>query len=229
MIISRREALAGLGAGLLLAGAPPRAQTQTMQRRFAILRDGEPIGQQILDVRSGDDGRLQVAVDIELSVQMLGITAYRYEMSNRELWRGGRLRSMRSETDDDGDKDFVRVKYANKRLEIDASGHQGAVPPDAVSTTYWSPAFLNRKTWINSQTGVPIHVSAAALPPGEVDAPIGAFATDRWRVTGENLDIVLHYVGGEWVSVEFDARGKPAHYLPEDMGSDLWPVWESSL
>lgn len=227
MIVSRRAALTGIGAGLLLAGT--RLRAQTMQRRFTVLRDGEAIGEQVLDVRPGENGRLHVAVDIELSVKLLGVAAYRYRMRNRETWRGGRLIAMDSETDDDGDKDFVRVKYANKRLEIDGSGHQGAVPADAVSTTYWSPDFLSRKTWINSQTGIPIHVTTTEMPPGEVEAPVGAFATDRWRVTGENLDIVLHYAGEEWVSVEFEAGGKPAHYLPEEMGPEFWPVWEASL
>lgn len=193
-----------------------------------MLRAGDDIGEQSVEIRAGADGALQVAVDVDLRVRILGITAYRYTMRNRETWKRGRLISMDSRTDDDGDDDYVKAKAVGDKLEIDGSVFQGSVPGDAVSTTYWSKEFLNRKTWINSQTGVPIEVTAAHLGAGRVDAPSGPIATERWNVKGANLDVILHYAAAEWVSVEFDAGGEPAIYIPTEIGSDFAQLWDGS-
>lgn len=227
MILTRRAWLAAAGGGLALSALPRFANAATGARRFQVIRDGEDIGWQTIDVSTGADGALHVAIDIELRVKLLGVTAYRYEMRNRETWRDGRLVSMDSRTDDDGDKDFVRVKPAGDALAVEGSAFQGQAPAEAASTTYWSMDFLNRGTWINSQTGVPIAVTAEALGPGGVDTPAGRIATERWRVTGDNLDVTLHYADGEWVSVAFDAGGAPAIYIPTDRGADFAALWNA--
>ncbi|WP_340109207.1 DUF6134 family protein [Pikeienuella sp. HZG-20] len=229
MTISRRALIAGVGAGLAAPAAFAAGETAGGARRYTILRGGAVVGSHTHDVRLDADGRVQVAIDIEMKIKVLGITAYRYEMANRETWAGGRLLRMDSATNDDGDQDYARVKPAGDMLEIDGSAHQGAVAGDAASTTYWTPAFLKRKLWINSQTGVPIAVTAARIADGGVDAPFGRIATQRWTVTGENLDITLHYANEEWVSVEFDAGGEPAQYIPDAMGPAFAPLWAASL
>lgn len=228
MILSRRSLLGGIGAGLALH-APRLMAAGGGVRRFRVLRDGSDIGTQSVDVRAGADGALQVAVDVDLRIKILGVTAYRYTMRNRETWKDGRLIAMDSRTDDDGDNDYVKAKAAGEMLEIDGSVFQGTAPGDAVSTTYWSKAFLERRIWINSQTGVPIEVTVADLGAGRIDAPSGPIATERWSVKGDNLDIILHYAAAEWVSVEFDAGGEPAIYIPTELGPDFAPLWAASL
>lgn len=223
MMLSRRAALIGLGAGLLLP--PASFAAEGGRRSFTVLRGGDPFGTHLIDVRLGEGGAAEVAIDIELRVKMLGMTAFSYTMENREVWKGGRLVSMNSVVNDDGEADFARAKAVGDEIEIDGSGFQGRVPGDAVSTTYWSRAFLERKIWINTQTGVPIDVVTAAAGPGSV----GGIATERFTAKGEKLDIVLHYAGEEWVSVEFDAGGEPAAYVPESLNAELAPVWVASL
>ncbi len=222
MTISRRAVVAGLGASLIL---PAPAFAAGGRRVFDVLRGGDPIGTQLVDVRPGPEGSAEVVIEVELKVKILGITAYRYEMENREVWKGGRLISMNSRVNDDGDADHARAEAAGEVIEIDGSLFRGAVPADAVSTTYWSRAFLNRKVWINTQTGVPIEVAATPLGAGEVQGR----ATERFNVKGGNLDVVLHYAGEEWISIEFDAGGEPAIYLPQDLSAAFAPVWTASL
>lgn len=229
MTISRRALIAGFGAGLAAPGAFTALAAAGGVRRYTILRGGAVVGSHTHDVRLDGDGRVQVAIDIEMKIKVLGITAYRYKMANRETWAHGRLIRMDSATNDDGDQDYARATPAGDLLEIDGSVYQGAVAGDAASTTYWTPAFLKRKIWINSQTGVPIAVTVARLADGGVDAPFGRIATQRWAVTGKNLEIILHYVNEEWVSVEFDAGGEPAQYIPDAMGPDFAPLWAASL
>ncbi|MEX2519031.1 MAG: DUF6134 family protein [Paracoccaceae bacterium] len=224
MNINRRALIGGISAGLL-APAGRLMASDGGQRRFTVYRDGAKIGSQVIDVRPGAGGGVQVAIDIELKIKVLGITAYVYTMNNRETWQGGRLTTMDSVTDDDGDRDYAKARAAGDMLEIDGSDFQGVVSGEAVSTTYWSMAFLDRRIWINTQTGVPIEVATARLGAGEVAGDEGPIATERWSAKGENLDIVLHYAAGEWVSVEFDAGGELALFRPQTPTPDFATVW----
>ncbi|MEO1613782.1 MAG: DUF6134 family protein, partial [Pseudomonadota bacterium] len=132
MMINRRSLIAGGAAAL---AAPSLAFATTAARTFRVLRDGSDIGFHRISVtRSGAD--VQVAIDIELKVKFLGITAYRYEMENREVWRDGMMISMNSKSNDDGDAAFCRVNAAGGKLEVEGSVWSGVVESDSASTTY---------------------------------------------------------------------------------------------
>lgn len=220
MTLNRRA----LVAGAAFAAAAPsilRAETSAA-RRFRVVRDGDDIGGHLLVVtRSGSD--LQVAVDIELKVKILGITAYRYEMENREVWRDGRLISMDSKSNDDGDPAFSRCRAAGGEIEVEGSYWSGTVPGDSATTTYWNKAFLSRRHWISTADGDHLKVQVSEAGAGE----IGGLATRMWKVGGD-LDIDLHYQGEEWVSVRFDAGGEDAFYVPEAMAPPLAPLWSGA-
>ena len=228
MTPTRRSLILGVGAAAIISPLPLLAAGGG-SRTFTVYRDGSEMGTHLINVRTGPDGAAEVDIDIQLQVKVLGITAYRYRMQNREVWRGGRLVSMDSTTNDDGDADFSRVRQVGDELEIEGSVFSGRVPGDSVSTTYWSMDFLKRGIWINTQTGVPIPVTTAAIGPGEIAGPEGPIPTERWTAKGENLDVVLHYAGGEWVSIEFLAGGEPAVYAPQSVAPAFAPVWTASL
>ncbi len=228
MTPTRRALILGVGAATVFSPLPLLAAGGG-SRTFTVYRDGAEMGSHRIDVRPGADGAAEVDIDIQLQVKILGITAYRYSMRNREVWKGGRLVSMDSETNDDGDADFSRVRQVGDELEIEGSMFSGRVPGDSVSTTYWSMDFLKRGIWINTQTGVPIEVTTASIGPGEITGPNGPVATERWTAKGEKLDVILHYAGGEWLSVEFEAGGEPAVYAPQSVAPAFAPVWTASL
>lgn len=228
MALTRRIFTAGAAAAAAattlstpwIAGA-----ATTAARNFRVVRDGTDIGSHRMTVtRSG--GEIQVAVDIELKVKILGITAYRYEMANREVWRDGMLMSMNSSSNDDGDPAFARVTRAADKLEVDGSVWKGTVAGDSASTTYWSYDFLERPLWISTADGDPLKVSCAKVGRAEIDGPGGKLATEKWTVTGD-MDIDLHYVDREWASVRFDAGGEDAIYVPEAMSPSMAAVWFS--
>ena len=217
MLPDRRSFIAG-GAASLAAPILLRASTNGT-RIFRVVRDGSDIGQHTLFVsRSGAD--VQVAIDIELKVKILGITAYRYEMTNREVWRDGMLISMDSKSNDDGAPAYSRCRAAGGEIEVDGSVWSGVVAGDSASTTYWTKAFMKRPLWISTADGDPLKVSAAPAGAGE----IGGIATEKFKISGD-MDIDLHYRGDEWVSVRFDAGGEDAFYVPVDMNQTMASVW----
>lgn len=227
--LSRRALLVGGAAAMAPLATPTILRAAESGRRsFTIIREGDDIGSHVVDIRrSGDE--ISAAIDIEIQVKLLGITAYRYEMTARETWKAGMLVSLESEVNDDGDPDHARAKAVGGVIEIDGSDHQGTVPGDSVPTSYWSHEFLNRGIWINSQTGVPIAVTAAEAGPGDAPGPNGRIETRTWTVKGDNLDIVLHFIDRDWVSIEFDANDEPATYRPTSTAPVFMPVWNATV
>lgn len=228
-MVSRRQVLMQASSiGMLGALATPallRAATSGA-RSFRIIRDGTDIGyHQVALSRSGSE--IQAAIEIEIKVKVFGITAYRYEMTNRETWRGGRLVGLDSTVNDDGDRAFARAKTDGNQLIVDGSGYQGPAPVDAATTSYWSSAFLKRPVWISTQTGVLQAVTVSKTGTAAVATALGEVQTDKWAVRGD-FEVDLFYAGREWAAVAFDAGGKTATYAPDAVAPTLQPVWDAT-
>jgi hypothetical protein len=223
--LSRRAALAG---GLAMAALPARAATSA-SRRFQILRGGSEIGRHDIALsREGD--ALNLAVDVEIVVRILGIAAYRYEMTNREVWRGGLLQSVDCQVNDDGRRKTVRVTRSGETLQVASDFYTGPAPSDAATTTYFTPDFLKRQAWISTDSGEVYAMRVAETGAGQVATAAGAVEARKWRATnGADFDVTLAYDGrGEWASVAFDARGEPAVYRPQSLSDSFAALWSAS-
>lgn len=211
--MKRRAFLAGCLATGLYA---PALAAGKASRRFTVLRAGDPMGEHVLDAVQTADG-FEIAIDIALKVKVLGITAYRYEMENREVWKAGRLVSLNSKVNDDGTKDFATGKQAGGELDIKGSRFSGKVSGEAVTTTYYTTRFIDRRPWISTQSGAPLDI--AIKPEGR---------SNWWQVTGE-LETKLGYDGrGEWVNCEFDAGGEPGVYEVAAQSGQIAELWSAA-
>lgn len=223
-MLNRRSFIGGAGLMTLMPGLLRADSSGT--RSFRVLRDGSDIGSHVISVKKvGAD--IQVAIDIELKVKVIGITAYRYEMQNREVWRDGKIVSVDCSSNDDGDAHFCRVKPVGDEYEVEGSVWSGTVPGDSVTTTYWSYDFLKSPLWISTADGDPLKVAVSKVGAGEIPGPDGPVATEKWAVGGD-MDIDLHYIDREWVSVRFDAGGENAIYQPDSIAPVMRPVWFGS-
>lgn len=223
---SRRAALAGGLAAVLTAPAlaPARLLADgTAERRFQVLRGRDDIGTKTVRVR-GEGDSAEVEIEIALAVKILGITAYRYELSSREVWEDGRLVSLDSETNDDGDPYTARVRRRGDALVSDGTW-KGEIPGDAGTTTYWSKAFLSRPVWISTQSGQPLDVTVARDGEERIPGPSGDLLCERWQVTGD-LPVTLFYdTRGEWMGNAFDASGTLARFRTVTETGRLGPLW----
>lgn len=208
-MLDRRGLLIGAAA---LAAAPPALAAESASRRFRILRNGSDIGRHALDARLTEDG-FSIGIDIDIRVRVLGITAYRYTLTNREVWKDGRLVSLESRTDDDGTRERATVTREGDRLAIDGTGYSGTAPLEAVTTSYYTTRFHDRRPWISTQSGKPLSVSIAAR------------SDERFKVTGDLTTLLIYDDRGEWVGCEFDAGGEPARYELADGTGAIAALW----
>lgn len=223
MTFSRRDAITWGGALALAWAAPARAAAGS--RQLALYRDGSEIGGKSVSVLR-DGSAVEVETRIDIAVKILGITAYRYTLIARETWLRGALQTLRAETDDNGTAHFARADRRGGALLIEGSAFAGPAPDDSATTSYWSPAFLDRPVWISTQDGRLLNVTATNL--GAVDFPsaAGTVAATRWRIGGDLTDLFLYYdAAGEWLGTEFPARGATARFVTTARGPALTPLW----
>jgi hypothetical protein len=224
---TRRAALAACAAPALLGAFPALSSTGPARRDFRILRDGDDIGSHVLTARR-EGARLTVEIDIAIAVQFLGITAYRYELRNREVWEDGRILTIDSTVNDDGEPGFCNVRREGDALRIEGSGYSGPAPADAATTSYWSADFLSRGVWISTQSGEPLSVSAADQGPETIESGDGPLACRRWAISGD-MDLELWYdAAGDWTANAFDAGGEKGRYRLQSGGDSLNALWTAS-
>lgn len=225
MILTRRKALACFG-GALAAPSLSRA-SESGARSYVVLRDGDDIGFQTNRVtRIGDT--VTHEAEVELKIRIFGITAYRYELAFVEEWKAGALVRLDSTCNDDGEDHFVRAARAGDVIEIDGSGHQGTAPWSVATTSYWAFPFLRRRTWISTQTGEPLPMTAAPAGETEIATQGGAARADAWALAG-GYEATVFYRNEDWVGITFDAGGEPAVYVPDTADPVFMPVWRASL
>jgi hypothetical protein len=224
MRLTRRDAMFGGIAAATLAVLPVSTLAATGTRRLELYRGSSRIGEKQVSVRRDGD-TVTVTTDIAIAVRILGLTAYRYALESREVWANGRLMQLDARTNDDGTEHFARAERSGDGLAIEGSEYSGTVAGNPATTTYWSPAFLERPVWISTQDGRPWQVRAEAVGTEPFPTASGSVQATRWRVGG-GLALDLFYDGaGEWVGTEFDARGETARFVLASRGAALRPLW----
>jgi len=224
-MIDRREFGLGLGAAGMGLMLPGMAHAQSRTRRFRIYRGDSDIGEQTITV-TREGGSIEVAVDVDIAVRILGIAAYRYTLQSRETWEGGQLLRLDAECNDDGTAEFARARREGDTLDIEGSQFSGTVRGTLATTTYWTPDFLQRSLWVSTQDGTPFEVGAR--DNGMVDYPTetGSVRARHWSVTGDLAGLELFYdEAGEWIGNRFDAEGETAEYRVAEMGGALAELW----
>ncbi len=220
--LTRRSLVAGLAAAPLLGIVPHRAlAARAGSLQFDILRNDSPIGEHRLTAEQTAGG-LRVAIDTDIRVRVLGVTAYRYRHESREDWADGQdgltLVGLRSRTDDNG-SDF-RVEGEAEGADFRVEGSEGPVvaPADVVPASYWNPLVLRRRRLLNTKRGTLFEASAE--PRGEETIESGGqrVRTHRAFIAGDPA-VHLWFDDEQRVRrLAFESRGEFIDYRLASMG-----------
>jgi hypothetical protein len=121
--------------GLALALAPRARAGDTEVRQFNVSVDDKPAGQYVMTLSKHDDGSVSISCDAHVKVTVLRITAYHYDYSGSEVWKDGRLVSLRSRCDDDGKKFEVSAAADGDKLRVKVNGREKLVRGDVYLTS----------------------------------------------------------------------------------------------
>jgi hypothetical protein len=212
--------------GALAAPRLARAADEGV-RSFRVLRGDDEIGWQTNRVaRIGDT--VTHEVEVRLKIKVFGITAYRYELDFAEEWKAGALRRLTSRGDNDGEPTFAEARRKGDVIEIEGSGHQGAAPWTAATTSYWAYPFLQKRTWISTQSGEPLQMAASRDREMLIPTQHVPTKAEKWRLTG-GYEADIFYKDRDWVAISFDAGGETAVYLPDHVDPVFMPAWNATL
>lgn len=178
-----------LFAILLLAAAPALAESRAWD--FRVFLGEREIGRHRFELRETGGGR-ELRSEARFEVRVLKIPAYRYEHEALERWRGECLESLRSQTNDNGE-----------RAEVNWRSSGGC----AMSFAYWNPRILRGGRFLNAQTGEVVPVTVAAQGEEKVQVRGREVLAQRHRLTGPNLAIDLWYAEDEWVALQSVTEG----------------------
>ncbi len=217
---SRRRFASSLAAGIgtLYLGAGTGAATPALplDRHFAIFRDGEEIGRH--DVRfTATESGLEVSTDIDITVKVAFLTAFRYEQHARDQWTDGLLVESRVSTNDNGARSETSLRARGNDLDVEG-GIENRVLRVPLGTmtdiAFWNLAIVRQRVLVDLQLAE--LTSLAARPTGteEVEVAGARIAAERYTVdaqSGRNGDI-WYDAAGNWVKGVMVARGEKLEY-----------------
>jgi hypothetical protein len=218
-MLNRRQVLGGVGAlGAAAALAPWPAIGQSAlpaNRNFVVLRDGNQIGHHTISfARDGAD--VAVEVDVALKVKLAFVTLYSLQHRNREVWRGGKLHTIDTDTVENGKNYAIKGHQAadgfRAAVTTGDKTEERTLPATIVPTSYWNPATVRQTALLNSVNGklLDVKVLERGTEPVKINAtPVPA---RKFSITGE-LTLDLWYdAGNEVVRLAFENRGSLIEY-----------------
>src|SRR5438067_1307039 len=139
-------------------GARAEAAAETM--RFAVMRNGQQIGSNTIELRrNGSETTVHMVTHVEVKIAF--VTVYRFDQTETERWVGGKLMALNAVTDDNGTPHRVKATRANDKLAIEADGKATEIAGNTIPASLWNPLLLEKTVAFNPQDGtmMPIAVT----------------------------------------------------------------------
>lgn len=211
-----------LSATVLIVGifllASPAMSKEPYEGKLAfdVMRGDKLIGRHIITF-SDVDGETHVDIEVSLLVKIGFLTVFRYGHTNREVWRGGRLVSVTTDTDDNGKLFEVRAEKRADGFHVQTLAGESVLTAAITPTSYWNSKILKNLRWFDTQRGILLEID---LEEGDIEPVVLANGQSvearRYEVTGDLNQTVWYTPEGEWVKLSFLARGADIEYVLTD-------------
>lgn len=197
--------------------------------RFEIRRDGSPVGDHRVTLRSTTTGLTAEAMS-RITVRLLGIPVYRFEYQSTSQWTDGRMVALDSRTNDDGTITTVTARTDGDRLRVSAAGGEGGggdtgggpvvAPLGLFPTDHWHPGVIGADAVLNTITGDINRVTMTAQGRETVPTGFGPRLSTRYVYDGDLRATVWYDDRGLWTGLRFAARdGSTIDYVCQRCGS----------
>jgi hypothetical protein len=195
------------------AATPIVLPAATANRQFSVLYKGNKIGAHTI-LYLAATGETRVTTEIHLLVKVFLFTVFAFTHRSEEIWRGGQLMSLNSETVEHGETLQVEGAATPQGFRVVSEGGPFiASTATLTSNSLWTPAVLEQETVVDAQHGGIIGVSARKLADEQI-----VIAGRQVRATRYTL--ITPYLAGSiwydeenlWVRGEFERDGAKIQY-----------------
>jgi len=194
---------------------------------FDVLLNDETVGFSNLTYKKLKNG-LEVVVDVEIKPKFLGLNFMKYTLKNREVWKKQKLISLDANSSWFGKKYFVKGQREKGGFRIEGSAFSGVIKNNFATTSYFTPDFLKRKTWISTQDGTPLEIKARKLKNKKVTFNDKTYSVKEWEISGD-LDLTLQYdENNNWVGSSFTVGNYPAKFTLNNRKNNIHKIWKTN-
>ena len=172
---------------------------------FTVLRDGDAVGHHTVAFHQQAQD-LDVTIDTDVVVKIIIVPVYRFTHHDEEVWRGGRLVSLTSKTDDDGTPHHLTVAADAAGLAVTGDDKPSRLPPATVPASLWNPATVTQATLLNTLNGSAMAVKVADLGTETVTVHGQPRSAHHYALTGDLARELWYDADGTLVQVRFKAK-----------------------
>jgi hypothetical protein len=151
---------------------------------------------------------------LEIEVEVLFLTVYRYQQTREELWRNGRLIALVS-TADDGTRHDIRGQAGPDGLRMTSGTDHWTLPPDSVPASFWNLSMVTQKgPLVDWLTGRILHNRIVKLGQETVRAGGRDVVATHDRLEAKHPRDIWYDASGRWVKMRTLARdGSTAEWV----------------
>lgn len=186
--LTRRALIAGLSSAPLLAALPRAWAAPSPALEFDILRNNSRIGEHVIASEATGQG-LEVAIDTDINVRVLGLSMYRYRHSSREQWQeheeSPRLTRLSSRTDDNGKPLTVQGEAVEGAFRIEGSEGSVTAPGEIVPASYWTSLVLQRDQLLSTTRGTLFPIAVEPRGSETLESAGEQVGTERFFIAGD--------------------------------------------
>jgi hypothetical protein len=198
------------GLGIARAAAIPDI---AVSRKFNVFWGKDAIGTHMVSVTpAGAPGDREVAVDIDMLVDLGMFGEITYVHSSREVWRDGRIVELESRTDDDGDIVEVSGLAKGDYFLLQGPGGPFEAPGHLLtSNCAWSEAICHQSEIIDATTGTV--VGLVAKPHGNQTDPAAGPVRGYKVICPMVAGSFWYDTGGLWARGTLERSGEKIDYF----------------
>lgn len=181
-------------------------------RRFSIFYKGKRVGAHTVSY-SAATGQTRVTTRIDIVVK--AFFTFTFKHHSVELWRNGRLMSLKSETVEHGKTLHVTGTATPKGFRVvNASGSFIAPRNALTSNSLWTPTVLKQDSVIDAHHGGMIGVSVRRSGNERIEVAGRKVRATRYRfITPYLAGSIWYDTSSRWVRGEFESNGAQTLYL----------------
>lgn len=208
-----RAVLGGVLLALSMGGLGTAARAaEARTDSYTILKDGDAIGTEEIRFEPQGDA-LKVSVSTTTRVKVLFIN-FSYDHTREELWRGGKLDSVKATTNDDGTPHTLSLARKGDGFTLTADGKTSDVPGTVLPLTLWTKDVLSRPTLLSVIDGNPYKVRTESVGNETVTTAGGrAVQTQHHRISGDVDRDLWFTADGRLIKTQFKRSGYDIVYL----------------
>ena len=198
----RRIGLA-VALAILLGGGAARADALD----FTIFKEDDPIGHDIYQIdHAGDQTVVKVTTQTDVKVLFL---EYHYHHDRTEVWKGGQVQSLVSDTNDDGTKHHFDMHRDGDALVATADGAAKSIPGADVPFTLWTDAFLKAPAMLDVTDFAEMKVKVEDKGADSIKIGANTISAHHYKTSGDLNWEFWYAADGALLKTAFKRRGYP--------------------